>query len=211
MKTGLAALAVLWAVTACAPSTLNNLSNIGKESDPTRFYTLTDMAEKLPDAQPAMPEMTLGVGPVSVADYLDRSHIVVRKSANQLDLEEFDRWAGSPAKEIQRVLGANLATLLGTERVVGYPWKSAIAPDMTVEVAVERFEYDANGKVWLVASWQVFAHEGRQAVSFRRSSLSKESKAGYDDISAALSALAHELSTQIAGAVRAGYRQASIR
>lgn len=204
MKRWVAVAVVGLAVTGCAPKALNNLSNIGKESDPTRFYTLTAIAEKPADGKPAMPGLVLGIGPVSVADYLDRSHIVVRKSTNQLELEDFDRWAGSPAKEIQRVLGADLALLLGTERVVGYPWKSAIVPDKTVEVAVERFEYDAaDGKVWLVASWQVFGDNGRQVEAFRRSTLSMDANAGYEEISAALGALTGELAVQIAQAVRA--------
>lgn len=196
-------------VAACTPPSLNNLSNIGKESDPTRFYTLAATAEKAEGAVVSQP--VLGVGPVSVADYLDRSHIVVRESDNQLELADFDRWAGNPAKEIQRVTIANLATLLGNERVVGYPWKSGISPDMAVEIAIERFEYGADGKAWLVASWQVYADGGREAVAFRRSTLSRESGSGYEDIAGALSALSGELATQIADAMRSGYRPARNR
>jgi uncharacterized lipoprotein YmbA len=205
MKAQWMSLTMMLTLMACTPPALDNLSNIGKESDPTRFYTLTANAEA-DKKQPSIPDVIVGVGPVSVADYLDRSHIVVRKSETQLELEEFDRWAGSPAKEIQRVLGANLATLLGTERITGYPWKSGIAPDITVEAAVERFEYDAAGKVWLVASWQVFDENGRRVVAFHRSMLNKESKADYNSISAALSDLTAELAQAVATSVRAAYR-----
>lgn len=206
MKYPFAALMILGALAACTPPSLNNLNNIGKESDPTRFYALTTQADA--GGKAAIPSLTIGVGPVSVADYLDRSHIVVRTTANELQLADFDRWAGTPAKEIQRVLGANLAALLGTQRIVGYPWKSSVEPSMTVEVAVERFEYGADGKAWLVASWQVFTDNGRDAIAFRRSTFSKESSDGYDDIAAALSDLTGELSAHIADAVRVGYTSA---
>lgn len=189
----------------CTPPALGNLQNIGRESDPTRFYTLNATAQGLPEGTAAMPWLVLGIGPVSVADYLDRSQIVVRESENRLTLAEFDRWAGKPANELQRVLAANLAAQLGTERVVRHPWKSSIAPDRTVEVEVERFEHEA-GKVWLVASWQVFADNGREAVAFRRSTFSRESSGDYDAISAALSGLAEELSAEIAAAIRAAER-----
>lgn len=202
----------IWAIlggfmllTACSPA-FDNLGNIGKESDPTRFYTLTATG-KTEEGRAAVATLVLGVGPVSVADYLDRSHIVVRKAGTELELADFDRWAGSPAKEIQRVLSANLAAQLGTERVVGYPWKASIEPDMTVEMTVERFEYDAaDDKVWLVASWQLFADGGREAVAYRRAELSRESGDEYSEIAASLSELTGDLSGQVAEAVRASYR-----
>lgn len=197
----IAAVALLSVVVACAPPQLGNLKNIGKESDPTRFYTLTAATASTQDVA-AMPNLVLGVGPVGVADYLDRSQMVVRESSNRLTLAEFDRWAGSPAKEIQRVLVANLASQLGTERIVSYPWKSSVDPEMTVEMTVEKFEY-GNGKVWLTASWQAYADNGREAVAFRRTELSRDSDENYNAISANLSELMGEVSAQVAQAVRA--------
>ncbi len=36
----------------------------------------------------------IGIGPVTMADYLDQSDLVTRTSDNQLVKAEFDRWAG---------------------------------------------------------------------------------------------------------------------
>lgn len=186
----------------CSPA-FNNLQNIGKESDPSRFYTLNAEAQA-DKAQRPMPQLVLGVGPIAVSDYLDRSQIVVRESDTRLELAEFDRWAGNPAKEIQRVLGANLATLLGTEQIAHYPWRSGINPGITVEATIERFEYANDGQVWLVAGWQVLADNGRRVVAFRRSTLHAESGSDYAEISKALSGLLAQLSTQIATEIRRG-------
>lgn len=205
------ALACLSVLAACTPPALDNLKNIGKNSDPTRFYTLAVDDSPLPEGTQTMPSLTLGVGPVAVTDYLDRSQIVMRASATELELGEFDRWAGSPAKEFQRVLGANLAHQLGTERVVHYPWKSSIAPDMAVEVTLERFEHGGDGKVWLVAAWQVFSDNGREAVAFRRSTLSRDSGREYNAISASLSVLSADLAQEIAAAIRAGQYRRPVR
>lgn len=199
------ALILMSLLVGCTPPALNNLSNIGRESDPTRFYTLNATVERVPENAPAMPYAVLGIGPVSVADHIDRSQIVVRESSNELTLAEFDRWAGNPSKEIQRVLAANLAAGLGTERVVLYPWKPDIDTDMTVEVTVDQFEY-GGGKVWLVASWQVYADNGRGIVAFRRAALSREAKGNYNDIAAGLSELTGELSEEIAAVIRNAYR-----
>lgn len=190
-------LAVL-ALGACG----QNLSNIGKESDPTRFYTLSATAKETPPDLPKRTNLTVGIGPVDVADYLDRSHIVVRESNTRLDLSDFDRWAATPEQEIQRVVAANLSTLLGTEQVLRYPWKVGLELGVTVEMTVERFELAEDGKVHLVAAWQLFANGNRTPVLFRRSTLSKPSAAEYEAISQALSELTGELSTIIAAAIR---------
>lgn len=184
-------------LSACTGN-LQNLQNIGKESDPTRFYTL---ASTVTPVENAASPLVIGVGPVTVADYLDRSQIVIRKSATELELGEFDRWAGKTDREIQRVLTADLAAQLGSQKVVTHPWRSAVTPDYSVEVAVERFERDADGKVKLDASWQVFADDGRTPLSFHRTRLEKESAAGYDAVSAALSDLVGQLSQQISAQI----------
>lgn len=183
---------------ACSP----NLSNIGKESDPTRFYTLAAMVKETPPDLPRRTNLTVGIGAVDVAEYLDRSHIVIRESNTRLNLSDFDRWAATPEQEIQRVLAANLSTLLGTEQVLRYPWKVGLELGVTVEMTVERFELGEDGQVHLVAAWQLFANGDRTPVLFRRSELSKPSSAHYEVISQALSELTGELSTIIAAAIR---------
>ena len=184
-------------LTACGP----NFKNIGKESDPTRFFTLSPTANKLPEGQAALPHLMVGVGPVSVADYLDRSHIVLRKSGNQLELADFDRWAAAPEKEIQRVMAANLAAQLGTEKVAGHPWRSELQPDVSVEVAVEQFEHGNDGKVHLTASWQLYNADS-ELLTFHRAELSADAGENYEAISDGLSNLTGQLSQEIAAAIR---------
>lgn len=184
-------------VAACGP----NFKNIGKESDPTRFFTLSQSFTALPEGEKALPDLMVGVGPVSVADYLDRSHIVVRKSSNQLELADFDRWAAAPEKEIQRVLGANLAALLGTQKIAGAPWRSELHPTVTVEVAVERFEHSEDGTVRLTAAWQLFDVDGG-LITFRRTDLTEKAGDDYQEISSGLSGLTGTLSKEIATAIR---------
>lgn len=196
------AVATLLMLAGCAAPALENLGNIGKESDPARFYTLRATLDENARTQAALPHLVLGVGPVSIADYLDRSQIVVREADTRLELAEFDRWAGNPGKEIQRVMVANLAAALGTERIVGYPWKSGVAPQLTVELMVERFEYTQDGQVLMAAGWQVYGDSGRSIVAFRRSLLQQPAARDYTAIAAGLSALLGELAQEIALTLR---------
>lgn len=195
---GLAATLLL--LSACTGD-IGNLKNIGKESDPAKFYALS-VAPK-PEAEVAHAPQVIGIGPVTVADYLDRSHIVVRKSPTELELGDFDRWGGKLDKEIQRVLVANLAQSHHGSTVIGHPWRSAVNPDVSVEVMIDRFERDSDGKAKLSASWQVFAQASREPVAFRQWSAEQDAAAGYTALTASLSDLVAQLSNEIAATLPA--------
>ncbi|MCH8947928.1 MAG: membrane integrity-associated transporter subunit PqiC [Acidobacteria bacterium] len=62
----------------------------------------------------------LGVGPVHLPSYLERTTIVTRRE-NQLSYNGMQRWAGSLESEFLQALGANLARMLGSHRVAVYP------------------------------------------------------------------------------------------
>ncbi len=184
-------------LTACGP----NLKNIGKESDPTRFYTLAPMAEK-PENLPDIANVQLMVRDVVVAEYLDRSHIVVRESATELKLSEFDRWAATPEEDIQRVLAANLNILLGSERVMTEAQKRIGDNDYVLDVFVERFERNEEGNAQLTASWQLLDTAKRRVVASRRETLTRPTGGNYDAITRELSELVSELSTHVAASLR---------
>jgi len=59
---------------------------------PSRFYVLTPQATSNVDTKDF--DLVVGVGPVRLVAYLERPQIVARESANQLKVEEFDRWGG---------------------------------------------------------------------------------------------------------------------
>lgn len=179
---------------------LENLGNIGKESDPVKFYALSIAPRAEGEEQRQSPQI-IGVGPVSVADYLDRSHIVIRKSSTELELGEFDRWGGKLDKEIERALVANLAQIQKGATVISHPWRSAVNPDASVEVMIDRFERDSDGKARLSAAWQVFARDSREPVAYRRWTGEKDAAAGYPALTAALSELTAQLSSEIASSL----------
>ena len=66
----------------------------------------------------------IGVGPVAIAEYIDRPNLVVARSANQLAVAEDHRWAGDLSASIARVTAANLGRRLHTGDVRVYPWSN---------------------------------------------------------------------------------------
>jgi hypothetical protein len=92
---------------------------VGK-SPPSRFYRLTSLVESQPGAIQTEPTQNIavgvGLGPVTIADYLDQTKIVTRSSENKIERAEFDQWSGSFKNNVTEVLAENLGNLLGTER-----------------------------------------------------------------------------------------------
>jgi len=79
---------------------------------PTQFYTLESVSE--PTAVAALPDLSLGLGPILLPDTLDRPQIVTRKDVYGLELNDSHRWGGDLKANLERQLGGRLKSLLGT-------------------------------------------------------------------------------------------------
>ncbi|MHC4712865.1 MAG: PqiC family protein [Planctomycetota bacterium] len=168
---------------------------------PSRFYVLEPMVENgdAPSAQLAT-ESSVGIGPVTLPEYLDRPQMVTRAGGNRLELAEFDRWAEPLTTDFTRVLADNISTLLSTERIVLFPWPASVNVDYKVRVDVKRFEADAAGTVTLDARWTVSAGKGTETI--HRSRLKQPvGEDGYGAVAAAQSKALAELSLEIARAI----------
>jgi uncharacterized lipoprotein YmbA len=64
---------------------------------PARFYTLSplDGTGERSGTVPAEQRIAVAVGPIAIPDYLDRPQILTRSGPRELELSEFERWAGS--------------------------------------------------------------------------------------------------------------------
>jgi uncharacterized lipoprotein YmbA len=142
------------------------LSGCFGSTPPTQFYLVPSLTsgDTAPPASAGQRDLTLGVGPVTVPPYLDRSQIVTRTSRAKLALADFDQWAGPLADTIARVLAENLALLIPTERVVPFPWPRTIEPDYQVTVEVLQFDRGPKGEVVLAARWSLLDATGKELV-----------------------------------------------
>ncbi len=141
------------------------LGGCAYQSPPARFFVLSPQAEVSPTAHS---DLLLGVGPVNLADYLDRNQIVRRDTEVRLRMDEFNRWAGDHGKNITAVLAENLARSLGADGVLAYPWASSLDLDYQVVVDIKRFDAGPDNLVVLEAQWQLL-REPRQLLRLQRS------------------------------------------
>jgi uncharacterized lipoprotein YmbA len=124
--------------------------------DPTRFYVLTPMAseEGVAPAAASTP-VVLGLGPITLPRYLDRSELVYRVGANEVRPAGFDRWAEPLHLQIARTLAEDLTVLGVVTRVVHHPWYRSRNQDIVLELDVQRFERDTANQAVIEARWRL--------------------------------------------------------
>jgi uncharacterized protein len=174
-------------------------------SPPSRFYTLDSLASSGKDGlsrETAMKNV-ISVGPIEIADYLDRPQVVTRSSENQIQFSEFDRWGGSLKVDINRVLVENFSTLLREDGVMAIQWKSRYSGIISLPVTIMRFDATPGKSLVLVVHWGVLAKDGKTVESVRESIIVLPLKgAGYQDVVQAMSEALGKLSNDMVPTIR---------
>ena len=136
--------------------------------DRTRYYILAPLATPAQapapvvagaGAGPGTPAgWAVGIGRIELPEYLQRKQIAVRRGEHEILYFEGVYWAERPDRAIQRVLGDDLALLLGSHHAVLSSWRRNEVK-AEVYVTVQRFESDEQGRVVLEARWRI-THPG---------------------------------------------------
>jgi hypothetical protein len=182
-------------------------------SDPTQYYTLGPATAGSPESrESASPRSNgagadtvgIGVGPVIMPGYLDRSQIVTRTGADQVELSMFHRWAEPLEDAIARILAEEIGARVPTERIVTFPWQGAVARTLQyqVVVAVLRFDGRPGGDVTLDTRWRILGRAGDE-LAFGRSTITEAAGGpGYPPMIAAMARALGTLGREIAVEIR---------
>jgi uncharacterized protein len=168
-----------------------------------RYFTLTPLVATNPPAV-ASGALAVGVGQVKVPAYLFDSSLAVRRGTNEITYLPGALWAERLDTGIQRMLAANLSTLLPTDRIRLSAWRSE---DVSVEVhfAVAQLEVDSTGRGLLVGWWRILSPGGEKTLRTGECRLDRQGPLPDDDPAGAiatLSSLVNDLSRQLAQAVK---------
>lgn len=183
----LAVLALTCILAACA------------ESQPSRFYMLSSLppAEASGSGKP----LSVGVGPISMPEYLNRPQIVTREGETKLALAEFDRW-GEPLGELfSQVMAANLSSLLKTERVYSLPRRRTASLDYQVEIDIYRFDADQLGLIYLTARWSLYGKGGKKLLKTGTASLTEQAGRSPDALADGMSRVVERFSRSVASEI----------
>ena len=145
----------------------------------------------------------IGVGPVSLAEYIDRPNLVIAEDANQLGIAEDHRWAGDLSASVTRVTAANLGRRLNSGNVRTYPWRNDSEIRWQVTLDIRQFHGAADGFAVIEAGWRAYSLPDRRLVASRtfvdREPLQAD---GYQPLVAAQSKLLSRLAGDIATNLR---------
>jgi uncharacterized lipoprotein YmbA len=127
------------------------------------FLTMAQLNEPL--GIDSMPELQLGIGPITIPDSLKRAQIATRQHGNQYEFDEFNRWAGVIENDLTAVIGENLGQLLGTEKIDFFPWMNYFKPTYRVVIDVVRLDGALDGEAVLSARWTIAEADGKKLLA----------------------------------------------
>ncbi len=113
-----------------------------------QYYLLTAQSTPATESD----DIAVGIGPVSIPEYLARNEIIYRRDGNRVRLAGTARWAEPLVDGMQRVLALNLAAQLGTQNVGYLPGLNSAPPGYAVKVNVLALDVTAS-QAQLTAEW----------------------------------------------------------
>jgi uncharacterized lipoprotein YmbA len=168
-------------------------------STPTSyFYTLNALAA--PGPKPS--NVSIVVVCSSVPAEVDRPQWVLSTGANEVRIDDFNRWASPLQDAIARVTAENLATLLATPRVSAFPQMVA-ETDYRVTIEVQRFESRLGDSITFDAVWMLRRSKDGNAELRRTTVRESALRNSYSELAAAHSRALLRLSTDIAKEISA--------
>jgi hypothetical protein len=137
-----------------------------------RHFVLTPIPATGPVAAESN-SLAVGLGQVKLPAYLFNTALAVRKGTNEIEYLPSATWAERLDTGVQRVLAANLAVVLPTDRILLSAWqKDNVAAE--VYVAIEQFDVDAAGRGVFVVRWRILSPGGEKILKAGISRLARQ-------------------------------------
>lgn len=169
-------------------------SLLAPQPDRAQFFVLTSstgsVTTKAAASNATGKQLSIGVGPVSIPEYLQRPGIATRVGPTRVEYSQTDQWAEPLEQCFPRVLAQDLSNSPAISRVVMYPWPRSIHVDFQLEVNVRRFELDTRRQAVLDAKWDL---ENPITGKVIESGFISETHPAGSDASTATTALSHVL------------------
>jgi len=176
-------------------------------SPSSKFYELNPMGAQTAETQrdSRKGSVVVAVGPLRIPDYLDRPQIVTRSGKNELDISEFNRWAGSIENNIIRVLAEDISGQLPPDRFFVVRWTPLIETQLPaayrIEMLVNRFEGSLGSAVTLNVQWGVFGKDKGMLFTKEARIVEQVNGNSYDALVEAMSKALDRLGRDIATAI----------
>ncbi|MCY1355393.1 ABC-type transport auxiliary lipoprotein component [compost metagenome] len=167
-------------------------------SPPIPMFQLDAGTPEVPSKKAGMQVL---LGPVTVADYLQRETLLQRQADGSLTAAPDGRWAGSLAADIDQVLLRQLSWRLDSQRLVLAPGNPGFTPEVQVLLTISRLDSGPQRPAVLEAQWRLLDRAGQLRDS-RLVRLEEPHAGTAADQVRAQSKLLQQLAEQLADAVK---------
>jgi uncharacterized lipoprotein YmbA len=167
---------------------------IGSRSAAPDYHLLTARAASQPTATTSA---SIGVGPIHIAQFLNRAQIVTHGGGSTLQLNDSQRWGEPLEQGIQRVLLQNIAAQTGAE-TRNFPWRQNMTPDYAVRIDVIDLDKLSDGSALLDVSWVFEDLKNARVIKTQQEQLRTTTSSGTSTVAEAYSDLLAQLAQQIA-------------
>lgn len=138
----------------------------------------------------------IGIGPIEIADYLNRSQIIDNQSNNSLNMADNAFWAEPLDKSIARVTALNLTQANRARNFVYFPWRSDSKPRYSIRVRVDELSRTGN-QAKLNANWELIDNDTKTNLLRKNFTRSTSADSGAKALAQAYSKLLADLAAEI--------------
>ena len=165
-----------------------------RSSPDSSYYLLTANSA----AGSGRADLSLGVGPVTIPEFLQRSQIAYAMTGNTLEVSRWNLWSEPLDLGIARVLSINLARLNPSSTVVLFPWRIDATPRYGIRISVMELNRSGSNRATLDVEWSLIDLQTRAQLSNTHFNQSADFAAfSYAALAAAYSDLLARLSEDI--------------
>ncbi|MBE6452867.1 MAG: membrane integrity-associated transporter subunit PqiC [Alphaproteobacteria bacterium] len=167
---------------------------IGTSTTP-KFYTLNSISASSQNFTTG--KIFIGVGEVSVPQYLDKPQMVTRDTNQvELNISEFNRWSEPLGDAIQQAVTDDLAIYLPNATVKPTSYRQENF-DYLVWIEINRFD-GTWGKNAILSAWWSIYNRNSQIIIHQKTDISASLNKSYDDLAQQYSNLVSKMSFEIA-------------
>ncbi len=124
---------------------------------PTQFYQLQQPATDVASRESTT---TVLLGPLKIADYLQRENLLQRETDGSLRLSQQARWAGSLQDDMGQFLVRQMSAQLGSSRISLYPDRIGMKAQAQVVLSISRLDSGVEQPAVLEAQWRLLDAQG---------------------------------------------------
>lgn len=169
----------------------------------TKYYTLFADKSIQPLEQGIAADISLGIGPIVLPDYLENPSIVSVSDTQRVIVSGYHAWAGDLKDGVSRVITDNLSSYYSSSNIWSFPWDVRTRPQYQVRIEFLDLSGVRGKDLQLKAKWSLIDHEADALLAIGQSSYSqKMEESSYDAYVAALNITLHRMSQTLADEIQ---------